>query len=181
MPKQLVTLVRQGRKVLANLYLKEILTTRDPCFFFMNPDMTGDTLLDMRQKFYKENLQFMHFRPAVSRHYLKSSPYANLSSLLQGPFLIAYQRVPDDKGVGISTMSNLSKEFNLALLGVKWQNQFLSPMDVKELKSENVYRGEVLSLFHSQQAKLVKALKTYHDKNTGGDQPPEKASQTPAE
>jgi hypothetical protein len=40
--RQEQTLVRQGRKVLANLWLKEVLTTRDTCFFFQ----VGPTLDD---------------------------------------------------------------------------------------------------------------------------------------
>jgi len=166
MPKQLQTIVRQGRKVLANLWLKEVLTTRDTCFFFQPPSQDGDTQLDMRQKFNKENLTWRHFRPSVSKHYLKSSPYKELTCLMNGPFMIAYPTNPEAKGISTKSVLSLSKEFNLALLGAKWKNQFLTSDTIKELKGENVYRGEILSLFMSYQRDLYEALRVHHERNT---------------
>lgn len=166
MPKQLQTLVRQGRKVLANLWLKEVLTTRDTCFFFQPPSMDGDTQLDMRQKFHKAQLTWRHFRPNVSKHYLQSSPYKELSTLLHGPFMIAYPISPEVQGINTKAVLQLSKEFNLALMGAKWKNQFLSATTLEELKSENVYRGEILSLFMTYQRDIYEALRVYHEKQS---------------
>jgi len=61
----------------------------------------------------------------------------------------------------------LAKEFNLGLMGAKWHNTFLSAQEVKELKAEAVYRGEVLSIFAAYQREVVQALNLHHEKETG--------------
>lgn len=85
------TVVRQGRKVLANAWLEEILTTRDACFFFQPPSLDGGTTLEMKQKFHAQlGMAWRHVRPQVSRHYLAQSPYRELQRLMQGPVMVAY-------------------------------------------------------------------------------------------
>jgi hypothetical protein len=61
----------------------------------------------------------------------------------------------------------LAKEYNLGLMGAKWQNTFLSAQQLRELKSEAVYRGEVLGLFATVQREVVQALNLHHEKETG--------------
>jgi hypothetical protein len=166
--KQLQTLVRQGRKVLANMYLREILTTRDTCFFFQPPSMNSDTTLDMKQKFRTQaGLTWRYISPGVSQHYLKDSPYKALDRLMQGPILVAYPEEIADRTISTRAVLGLAKEFNLGVLGAKWRNNFLSASELKELKSEGVYRGEVLSLFANYQRTVVQALNMHHEKETG--------------
>lgn len=108
MPKQLQTVVRQGRKVLANLWLKEILTTRDACFFFQPPSLDGDTTLEMKQRFHKQlGLAWRHVRPKVSRHYLEGSPYRELQRLMQGPVMVAYPEEAVDKAISTKQVGAL--------------------------------------------------------------------------
>lgn len=64
-------------------------------------------------------------------------------------------------------MLALAKEYNLGLMGAKWHNTFLSAQQLKELKSEAVYRGEVLGLFATYQREVVQALNLHHEKETG--------------
>jgi ribosomal protein L10 len=100
MPKQLQTVVRQGRKVLANLWLKEILTTRDACFFFQPPSLDGGTTLEMKQKFHSQlGMTWRHIRPKVSRHYLESGPYRELQRLMQGPVMVAFSEEAKDRAI----------------------------------------------------------------------------------
>jgi hypothetical protein len=73
----------------------------------------------------------------------------------------------------------LAKEFNLGLMGAKWHNTFLSAQEVKELKAEAVYRGEVLSLFANYQREVVQALNFHHEKETGTG-PEAEAAEAPA-
>jgi hypothetical protein len=168
MPKQLQTVVRQGRKVLANLWLKEILTTRDTCFFFQPPSLDGEQTLDMKQKFSKQlGMTWRHVRPKVSQHYLRESPYRELQNLMQGPVMIAYPREAEDRQISTKTVLALAKEFNLGLMGAKWRNTFLSAQELRELKGEAVYRGEVLALFANYQREVVQALNLHHEKETG--------------
>lgn len=167
MPKQLQTIVRQGRKLLANKWLEHILTTRDTCFFFQSPGLNGEATLQLKQKLHKEKMTWRHFRPSVSRHYLKSSPYRELESIMQGPVMIAYPEEAVEMPIKTRTILNLAKEYNLGLLGAKWNNRFLTPNDIKELKSESVYRGEVLSLFLTYHNGVAKALNAYIERETG--------------
>lgn len=168
MPKELQTIVRQGRKVLANLWLKEVLTTRDTCFFFQAPSLNGETELELRQKFHHQlGMTWRHFRPSVSKHYLKDSPYRELLRLMQGPFLIAYAKEAVDRDIPTKSLLALAKEYNLGLLGAKWRNTFVTANQVKELKSEATYRGEVLALFAGAQRNVVQALNVHHEKTTG--------------
>lgn len=167
MPKQLQTIVRQGRKILANKYLEQILTTRDTCFFFHAPKLTGEAQLSLKQKMHKEKMTWRHIRGSVSRHYLENSPYRELQSILQGPVMMAYPEEVEDMPINTKTILNLAKEYKLGLLGAKWRNTFLTPDDIKELKSEAVLRGEVLSLFLTYHDGVARALNTYVKKQTG--------------
>ena len=182
MPKELQTVVRQGRKVLANLWLKEVLTTRDTCFFFQPPSLDGDATLDMKQKFHKQlGMTWRHVRPAVSRHSLAGSPYQNLAHLMQGPLVVAYPEEAVDRSISTKAVLGLAKEFNLGLQGAKWRNTFLSAQEVKELKSEAVYRGEILALLASSQRTLVQALNVHFEKETGeGEGKGDEAAAAPA-
>lgn len=150
------------------MYLREILTTRDTCFFFQPPSMNSETVLQMKQKFRAQTgLTWRSFSPAVSQHYLKDSPYKALIRLLQGPMIVAYPEEIADRAIPTRAVLGLAKEFNLGILGAKWQNNFLSAADLKELKAEGVYRGEVLGLFATYQREVVQALNMHHEKESG--------------
>ena len=128
--------------------------------------MDGDTQLDMRQNFHKEQLTWRHFRPSVFKHFLKSSPFKELSCLMHGPFMVAYPNSPEVKGISIKSVLSLAKEFNLALPGAKWKNRFLTPDTIQELKGESAYRGEILSIFMTYQRDIYEALRVHHDRST---------------
>jgi hypothetical protein len=116
MPKQLQTVVRQGRKVLANLWLKEILTTRDACFFFQPPSLDGGTTLEMKQKFHTQlGMTWRHVRPKVSRHYLEGGQghYRELQRLMQGPVMVAYPEEAKDRAIS-------TKQVNVGWVEGRW-------------------------------------------------------------
>lgn len=168
MPKQLQTVVRQGRKVLANLWLKEVMTTRDACFFFQPPSLDGEQTLELKQRFHTQlGMTWRHIRPKVSAHYLEASPYRELRRLMQGPVMVAYPEENAACQVSTKQLLALAKEYNLGLMGAKWQNTFLSAQEVRELKGEAVYRGEVLGLFATFQREVVQALNVHHERATG--------------
>jgi hypothetical protein len=86
--------------------------------------------------------------------------------------IVAYPEEIGDRAIPTRAVLGLAKEFNLGILGAKWQNNFLSAADLKELKAEGVYRGEVLGLFATYQREVVQALNMHHERewntNEGG-------------
>ncbi len=117
-----------------------------------------------------------YIAPGVSRHYLKDSPYRALDRLMQGPVLVAYPEEATDRKIPTRTVLGLAKEFNLGLLGAKWNNAFWSAQELREVKAQNVSRGEVLSLFANYQRDIVRALNKHHEMETGTGEETEGAS-----
>lgn len=86
---------------------------------------------------------------------------------MQGPVLVAYPEEATDRNIPTRTVLGLAKEFNLGLLGAKWNNAFWSAQELREVKAQNVSRGEVLSLFANYQRDIVRALNKHHENKTG--------------
>lgn len=92
--------------------------------------------------------------------------------------MIAYPEEAVDRAISTKAVISLAKEFNLGLMGAKWRNNFLSAQEVRELKGEATYRGEVLSLFMNMQTSVLQALDVHHERTTG---PKEEGASTEGE
>ena len=176
MPPLETTLVRQGKKILDNKYLEKILTTRDLCVFFTPAPISGSKRTELTKLMLTNNLRFKHFRGTVAKKYLENSPFKHLSPIMRGPIMIAYpnelnqfeQQQEQTTNASYTTtnfLKKIEKDYNFNLIGIKWKNQFLNANQVHQLKSEGIYRGEVLSLFMKYQRTLLRAFKIHLDKN----------------